>query len=238
MARSTGSGPAGSNRSQKPGREKHIAFFRLLDACGEPECPVCHLVRRRVEQYFDGLLYEKVNDPEIRKRFRAAGGFCNPHSFQFMSCHDGLAASILYRDLLATWLKRPAALPVPSRSGLLPGCPACREKARAEDACLSLLVEFLEDEQLKTALLSSDGLCLPHLSGLAERLRGHKQAIPDWLMEFQRSLTGSIVAALSTYLDSCNYSLGRERPQLSREQELAWKRAVRKSAGFPAAAED
>ena len=191
-----------SKESESPGRrgrEKHNAFFRLLEACAQPECPICFLARRRVEQFFDGLLYEKVNDPQLRKRFRRAGGFCNAHSFQFVGYHDGLAGSILYRDLLAHWLERPSSLPVHPASGVLPDCPACGEKARIEEAFLALTVQFLEDDQLKQALLASDGLCLPHLSALAESLRRDKRTVPAWLMEFQREVLQRIVSDLSSY---------------------------------------
>ncbi len=218
--------------SRRP--EKHIAFFRLVEACSEEECPLCFLVRRRVEQYFDGLLYEKVNDRELRRRFRSAGGFCNMHSFQFMGYHDGLAGSIFYRDLLATWLERPSAFPVQASSGALPGCPACREKDQTESTYLTLVAGHLEDEQLRQALLSSDGLCLPHFQALTSRLKEDRRTVPGWLMEFQRGVVEWLVAELGTYLEACNYSLGNARPSLSPEQELAWKRAVRKAAGFPA----
>lgn len=226
-----------SERSTRPPRrrrEKHIVFFRLVETCSVAECPICHLVRRRVEQYFGGLLYEKVNNPELRNRFRTVGGFCNPHSFQFMGYHDGLAGSILYRDLLGTWLDQRLDFPVQLPSGVLPGCPVCKERAEIEMTYLALLAEFLEDEQLKQALLSSDGLCLPHLAALAERLRDDKRAIPAWLMEFQRDIVQSLVADLSTYLDGCNFSLGNARPSLTRRQELAWRRALHKVAGFAA----
>jgi hypothetical protein len=196
LSKTTRSASGKSRRGRR--REKHSAFFRLVEACGQPECPICHLARRRVEQYFDGLLYEKVNDPELRRRFRTAGGFCNPHSFQFMGYHDGLAGSILYRDLLGAWLDQGLDFPVQSPSGVLAGCPACAEKAKTEEAGLALLAEFLEDEQLKREV--------------AERL----------------------AADLSACLDASNFSLGSARPSLTRQQELAWQRAVHKVAGFPA----
>jgi hypothetical protein len=230
--------PLGRSRRRLSGRpEKHIAFFRLVEACSEEECPVCFLARRRVEQYFEGLLYEKVNDRELRRRFRSAGGFCNMHSFQFMGYHDGLAGSILYRDLLATWLDRPSAFPVQASSGTLPGCPACREKAQTESTCLTLMARHLEDEQMRQALLSSDGLCLPHFRAFADRIKEDRRTVPGWLLEFQRGLAQKLMEELGTYLEACNYSLGNARPSLSREQELAWKRAVRKAAGFPASPE-
>jgi len=230
--------PSGRSRRGLSRRsEKHISFFRLVEACSEEECPLCFLARRRVEQYFDGLLYEKVNDRELRRCFRSAGGFCNMHSFQFMGYHDGLAGSILYRDLLATWLERPSAFPVQASSGALPGCPACREKAETESTYLRLVARHLEDDQLIQALSTSDGLCLPHFQALTGRLKEDRRTVPGWMMEFQRGVAERLVAELGTYLDACNYSLGSARPSLSREQELAWKRAVRKAAGFPAISE-
>ena len=214
------------------GLGKHLAFYRVLDACARPECPICYLTRLRVERYFEGLLYEKVNDLSIRDRFRAAGGFCNAHSHQFMGYSDVLAGSIMYRDLLSTWLRRRDDLPVQSSSGALPGCPACIEKTRTEDTYLSVMVKFLDDEQMKTALLSSDGLCLPHLVMMERKLRGDRRGAPDWLVDFHRDLLERILHALDACVDSCNFSLGDRRPQLSREQELTWKRALRKIAGF------
>jgi hypothetical protein len=230
-----GRGRAGSGGGSGRGRqqpEKHTAFFRLLEACGEPQCPVCHLVRRRMERYFDGLLYEKVNDRELRRRFREAGGFCTDHSHQFAGYHDALAGSILYRDLLVTWLERGSGLPVRDSSGGLPDCPACREKNRREDTALALMADFLEDEQLKAALLASDGLCLPHLARLEERLKSRRLPLPGWLMDLQRALAERLVAQLGTYVDSCNFSLGEARPEPTPEQERAWQRALCKIAGF------
>ena len=227
-------GRAGPGRRRS--REKHLAFYRLVEACAEPECPVCSLSRRRVEQYFDGLLYEKVNDRELRERFRSAGGFCNPHSFQFVGYHDALAASILYRDLLLAWLQEPCAVPAQASNGVLPDCPVCREKAKSEEGYLALLGDFLEDAQLKQALLSCDGFCLPHFSALECRQRRGRNPLPAWLMDMQRRRIESIAADLAACVDSSNFSLGSKRPPLGRDTEVAWKKAVHKTAGFPARA--
>jgi hypothetical protein len=232
MVKKKGTGSKGAAPGRKRGPEKHSAFYRLLDACAEAECPICHLARLRVERYYDGLLYEKINDPEIRRRFRAAGGFCNPHSIQFAGYHDGLAGSILYRDLLSAWIKKLSGLPRQSAFGVATSCPVCNEKAKTEDIYLALLVEFLEDDQLKQALISSNGLCLPHLAMLTERLQESRKTMPDWLIDFQQGMAERIVADLNAYIDGCNFSLGKDRPRLSREQELAWQRALYKAAGF------
>jgi hypothetical protein len=227
-------GKAREGKPVKSEQEKHTAFFRFVEACAQAECPLCCLVRRRLEQFFDGLLYEKVNDPELRKRLRTAGGFCNPHSFQFLAYHDGLAGSILYRDLLEAWIAQGLDFPVQHTSGLLPGCPACSQKVSTEEIYLGLIAKCLNDGQLKAGLLASDGFCLFHLKALALQLQRGKQAMPEWLLEFQRGIASRLSAELGAYIDSSNFSLGCEKPPLNRQQELAWQRAVRKFAGFPA----
>jgi hypothetical protein len=217
---------AGKRRLRGQGREKHSAFFRLVEACTSGDCPVCHLCSRRVAQYFDGLLYEKVNDPEMRRRFRSAGGFCGPHSVQFMGRHDGLAGSILYRDLLSSWLERRSAFPVQDSSGALDDCPACQTKERTEDSFLSLLTDYLQDQQLKQALSSSAGLCLPHLSLLEGRLQAVRATLPGWLVDLQTSLVERIAADLEAYISSCNFSLSRKGPIQGKEGEAAWEKAI------------
>jgi len=133
--------------------------------------------------------------------------------------------------LLNAWLERPADFPVLPASGILSGCPACAERTRMEKSCLELLAEFLEEDQLKSALLASDGLCLPHFQALDGRLREGKRPLPAWLMDFQREIAARLVADLSVCLRASNFSLGNARPILTRQQELSWQRAVRKLAG-------
>ena len=54
---------------------KHLTYFALLDGLEGDGCALCALVRRALERYFDGLMYEKVNDPSIRETLRASHGF-------------------------------------------------------------------------------------------------------------------------------------------------------------------
>ena len=41
---------------------KFISFFRLIDACSGPGCPICRCLVADARQYLDSLLYEQVND--------------------------------------------------------------------------------------------------------------------------------------------------------------------------------
>ncbi len=57
----------------------HTVYFEIQDALAEPGCALCQLALRSLRNYFDGLVYESVNDPGIRDAIRAAHGFCEVH---------------------------------------------------------------------------------------------------------------------------------------------------------------
>jgi hypothetical protein len=46
--------------------EKHNSFFNMTNAFKEKHCPVYFLSRQSVTRFFDGFLYERVNDPVLR----------------------------------------------------------------------------------------------------------------------------------------------------------------------------
>lgn len=40
--------------------DKHILYFELLDSLEFDECPICHLINRRIDKFIDGFSYENV----------------------------------------------------------------------------------------------------------------------------------------------------------------------------------
>ncbi len=78
-----------------------MPFYKMLDIFDEGGCPVCDLVTRAVDGWFQGLLYENVNDRTMRARFARDVGMCNRHVHQLGGYNDGLAIGILYREILA-----------------------------------------------------------------------------------------------------------------------------------------
>lgn len=55
------------------GPDKHLPFFKLIDACQEGGCSVCTTLRNDEAKYFDSLLYEKVNNRHFRAKFNLGG---------------------------------------------------------------------------------------------------------------------------------------------------------------------
>ncbi len=78
---------------------KFIRFFRLVDACDGPGCPVCRCLVADARQYLGSLLYEQVNDPDTRRRLHASWGFCNWHAWMLREVSDpAFGSAIMYDD--------------------------------------------------------------------------------------------------------------------------------------------
>jgi len=167
---------------------RFISFFRLVDACAAPGCPVCRCLLADSRQYLEALLYEHVNDPDTRRRLRAAWGFCNHHTWMLREISDSaFGSAIIYEDMLRVVIRRferrgrgrdPES---PSRwrrfrrlfrrsrrpllvelHGGRPMCPACRERIAAEQRYVHVALSFVNDFQFEHAYRRSDGLCVPH----------------------------------------------------------------------------
>jgi len=168
--------------------ERFISFFRLVDACAAPGCPVCRCLLADSRQYLEALLYEHVNDPDTRRRLRVAWGFCNHHTWMLREISDSaFGSAIIYEDMLRVVIQRferrgrgrdpesPGCwrrlwrLFGRNRRPLLvelhggrPMCPACRERVAAERRYVHVVLGFVSDFQFERAYRRSDGLCVPH----------------------------------------------------------------------------
>jgi len=173
--------------------EKFVGYFRLLEACDKPGCPVCRSLVDESHGYLDALLYEQVTDPETRRALRASWGFCHRHTWMLLEVEQSLfGASIIYEDLVglvlrateplddgrsapgpARWLaalrRRPRPAAVVERYRGRAACPACVHGADTERRYVDTLVRFLDEGDLQAAYARPDGLCLPHLVAAVEQ---------------------------------------------------------------------
>ena len=157
---------------------------RLLQACARPGCPVCRCLDEESRRQLDALIGEHVTDPDSRRTFREAWGFCNWHTWMLLEI-DGsrFGASILCEDLVGRALRFLDEPDVPSRirSWLAPSnarrrrsaavdryerrsvCTVCLRVAESERHHLLTLVRSVGDGEVANAYDASDGVCVPHL---------------------------------------------------------------------------
>jgi len=209
--------------------EKHLSYFAVLDAFNSKECPVCFLVKQQIEKYFDNLLYEDVNDIIFRREFRKNHGFCNYHSYKFLSYNDGLAISLTHRDLIVDVIEglKSKSIKYLSKRGS-DKCIVCDLAKEAEERYASVIIEYMDDEDFQSKLLSSEGLCVPHYKTLLTKMKSP----PKWLTDFHLKRYKDILSRLDKYLDSCNFSLGEKCPVLTNNEKLIWQKTVKMLFGF------
>lgn len=213
-------------------------FYDLRDALAEPECAVCRLTAKAADQYLESLLWESVNDPEVRHDIRQARGFCHEHSWGLARQRASLGATIITNDVLRDVVrtmenaqfqapsilslrrtqeawdpKQPAAATADVVARLTPQqpCPVCVEAEKMESIYLGTLIEnLLGDDGLLDAFEASDGLCLPHLRQALARVR--EKALFEALVNAQRAIWQRLADQLSEIIRKADYRFQNEAP--------------------------
>jgi hypothetical protein len=233
---------------------KFIGFFRLIDACGGPGCPVCRCLVADTRQYLDGLLYEHVNDPETRSRLRASWGFCNWHAWMLREASDpAFGSAILYEDMVRGGIRKVERLSgrVTGGGGRFigwlhalvgrrrlpvlvelyrrrPMCPACRQTADSEERYIDSALRFVDDPQFDRAYRKSQGLCMPHALHALEVDRGRGAA--EQLLSRTLPKWTELRKDLDQFVSKHEY---RNRDPFTEAEGTAYVRAFEAMTGTP-----
>jgi hypothetical protein len=204
-------------RRPRPKPEKHLPYFKFVKGLARPGCPVCNEVRSSLDDWYENLLYESANDRPLRHRFDAEKGLCPKHAHRLCASNDGLGAAVIYRNLLEAAvgaLGKGAAPPLNSGP-----CVACDAEADAEKRYVSLVADFLDEEEMRAGLEASSGLCMPHAAAVI-RLR---RDAPEWFFDLHRTRCANLLETLLRYIDCQKLSTEERKAALSFEDEMAWK---------------
>ena len=226
---------------------KHLTYFALMEELEGNGCALCALVLRSLERYFDGLVYEKVNDPSIRERLRASHAFCAAHGEMLRQARSALGSAIIHRDVLSSvaWQlereSRPAKSPIDwlqtafdsrqvrKETPLLAGkpCPACLHARRTEQNYVNSLLANWQDEELQGAFRRSCGLCVPHLRTVLGHTAepGTFEAIKTMQLEIWRGL----IAELDEFIRKQDFRFSHEPKGSERD---SWSRAIDLASGL------
>jgi hypothetical protein len=214
------------------------SFYDLREAFTHADCVICHLSAEATDQFLESLLWESVNDPEVRDRIRRARGFCSDHSWRLARHRESLGATIIMNDVLRDTLrvmedahfqappilslrrtqealdpKQPAAATadVVAQLSARQACPVCVEAEKMERVFLSTLIEnILGDDGLLADFESSDGLCLPHFRLALTQVRD--KAVFEALVGVQRAIWQRIADQLNEIVRKADYRFQGESP--------------------------
>ena len=193
--------------------EKHLPYFNLMDAMESADCPICHLIQKNMDSYFETLNYEGVNDQGFRANFRRNEGFCPVHSHRFLSYQDALAIVITHREILVDYLDLKSK---PIKRKDKKNCHICEMIKDQENRFLNEMSGRFNDDNLKSAYLASKGLCLPHYILLAEQYK----RIPIWITEFQINKTKTMITAIDRYVDWSNFTCKTKEDLNEKQREI------------------
>jgi hypothetical protein len=213
-----------------------MSFYDLRDALAQPDCAVCRLKAGAANQYLEGLLWENINDPDVRHNIRLALGFCHEHAWELARHRGSVGVTIITHDIIQNVLrmtedahyqtlpvlslrrtqealdpKQPAAATAEAVTRLLPQrpCSACVEADTMEDIYLRTFVEYLLGEDgLLADFQSSDGLCLPHFRQALTLVRD--ETVFEALTSAQRSIWEKLANHLSEIIRKSDYRFKNE----------------------------
>jgi len=212
--------------------------FEVRDALREPGCAVCRLTHRSVVRLLKSIAYEQVNDVDLRRQLRAAGGFCSAHAHLWArEAHSVLGTALIYRDVLHAALDEiGVAAPNGQRDRWLRGwlgrtqddhsCPACQAQVQSEARYVeALMASVAVDADSRTALEASAGLCRRHTLAAIRSGRDGSECIT----QRARQAVEALIADLDEVIRKEDYRF-RHEPR-SDSERTAPARAIAWAAG-------
>ena len=207
-----------------------FTYFEIIDTCQRRGCPLCRLRAGFVQRSLGSLLYENVNDPDIRERLRRSLGWCAQHASLLPGADQSpaLGVAIITQDLVHLCLST-LSNKHPER-GLTPtdACPACQYEAEVEDLLGWNVAAHLDRRELREALQASDGICVPHVRAILPRL-GDKEA-RSFLLSLTRQKLQALDDRLGMLIRHHDYRFNQD--PMDEEERDSWMRALRMLSGI------
>jgi hypothetical protein len=233
---------------------RHSLYYNLYDALAQTGCPICRLSAQGLERYLAHLLYECVNDLDVRESIRLSQGFCQEHAWRMQARGDPLGIAIIHQDILTnilralsgerpreagslTWAGLAKLMPravtdvarrLADRVAPLGRCPACQKRDEIERAYLDTLIQHLSDQRLLSRLRNTDGLCWDHFRCALQLV--HDEPTLDLLVEIEVSQLQDLRDELAEFIRHHDYHWSDSR---SGPEGDSWIRAVAKVSGEP-----
>ena len=204
-------------------------------------CALCHLEYKASKHFLDSILYESVNDPEIREGARAALGFCNRHAWQMRHIGgNALGTAFLQRTALGEWQKRLDHVGAPNgrthiekyREAVAAAnqatapCLGCRQQAEVEKRHIETFLAALVEADFRQLVRGSGGLCRVHFSA-ACRAAKDPQAL-KMLIEIQGEINRGLLGELDEFIRKSDYRFVAEG--FGSEGD-SWLRAIERLSG-------
>jgi hypothetical protein len=202
---------------------KSATYFSIVEACEKDGCPLCRVEQDAVLKFLDTLFYEQVNELEMRERLRKSLGLCHEHAWLAADGMQGnaLGLAILYDDLLRVALQQLHEKTGKHHFAPTGKCPACEQRESVGHRVLSVMTKYMAEDELREAIVRSEGLCLSHLSLILEHIKDPSTQAA--LLSVQQEKMEKLRAELGEFIRKNDYRFIHEGFGSERD---AWRRAV------------
>lgn len=241
------------------GSVQSFSYFEILDACKNPDCPVCTLGQTSANRHLTSLIYDGVNDVKTRATLRESLGYCHEHGWLLPDAGESatLGIAIIHRDLLNTIrqrlvksdygksrrdrLKSVVAGAIGVDDGIvsstaapryLPSkaqCPACERRAEAENLALKSLIDSLEDRDVQM----TDALKTSDglcLPHLRQAMESMRSRQAfDTLVEITQDQLSALIQELDEFVRKSDHRFRHEK--ISDSERESWRRALQRVVG-------
>ena len=196
-------------------------------------CPLCRVVHKADREYIWQFSEEGWANADTMGELVQARGFCQEHA-QMLVRIDVQAKSMLgiagvYADLFEALLERFDALDERDRTANAL-CPACANREQVLRQNVGYLLGLLEDDPTFTERFrTSTGLCFAHFGMIWTT--GGSTGARALLLAVQRRAIAVTGDQLREFIRKEGVE-ARDEPKAG--EQLAWKRAIERTAGWPA----
>lgn len=204
---------------------------RFLEVLRRDRCPVCFLTSLSEVERLRAFLSEFVNDPAIRQKISASGGFCRNHAWMSVtSGNNPVGVGIVHQALLVESLD---AIEKDLKPGLFKGsrprgeCLVCEWKNSVEDNFSRQFASAWEhDLKLREEFDKNGILCVPHLEKAVKAAPSRETKAA--LVAAGRKALEPLMGELSEFLGKQDYLRSHEK---TGPEWDSWIRAVRMKVG-------
>jgi len=182
----------------------------LREAMGEG-CPICRILRSYEGSQIDTILYEHVNDPEVRKEFQKSFGLCTYHAWKTLKkaysepLLGPLGVAVIYESILSRYITS-----LEERKTLDEGeCFLCELVQQKEMDTIEAFADRIE-ELLQDYENSNSILCKKHYEMLLRELSQRNPKTVDRLQEIQVKKLKELQKRINSFIDKFDYRAKEE----------------------------
>ncbi|MCE4605760.1 MAG: DUF6062 family protein, partial [Desulfurococcales archaeon] len=197
---------------------KDIFLTVFRDSLKKRYCPICTILSNHEASILESILYERVNDPRVRREFTSSMGLCKYHAWLIVELSeksilvDNLGPSLLYRDVLARYIRD-------DLHSNREECPVCREVASYEKMIINWVAKCMDKSDWFRSLYSNGKavLCDKHYRMIVNLMR-NPHAIEEF-KSIQREKLITILNRIDSYISKKDY---RSKQEIGEEEVYAW----------------